>query len=237
MAASNRTHVRHKENITPTRTLVFRFGILLFLSTTLLCSSGCLSFAANMVRIIKGTDAPAEFDELKEKKVAVVVSTVAGLNADACGIIMSNHVHTLLATNVKKIQMVNQEEVSRIISDLPANEQGMSLIGSRLGADYVVAIDVANLKLRDGQTLYKGSSTTTVTVHKVSDGGSPVFRKAFPDFVFPSMGVPFTDSDEATFQRFYISEIAQRVARIFYPYDPSIDVAKDASSASIQSYR
>lgn len=237
MAASNRTNVRQKENITPTRTLVFRLGILLFLSTTLLCSSGCLSFAANMVRIIKGTDTPAEFDELKEKKVAVVVSTAAGLNADACGIIMSNHVHTLLATNVKKIKMVNQEEISRIIGDMPANEQGMSLIGSRLGADYVVAIDVANLKLRDGPTLYKGKSTTTVTVHKVLDGVSPVFRKAFPDFVFPSMGVPVTDSDEATFQRFYISEIAQRVSRIFYPYDPSIDVAKDASSASIQSNR
>lgn len=237
MAASNRTNVRQKEIVTPTRTLVFKLVIFVFLSTTLLSSSGCLSFAANVIRVIKGTDTPAEFDEFKEKKVAVVVSTSAGLNADASGIIMANHVHALLATHVKKIQMVNQEEISRIISDLPANEQGMSLIGSRVGADYVVAIDVANLKLRDGPTLYKGTSTTNVTVHNVSEGGSPVFRKAFPDFVFPSMGVPVTDSDEATFQRFYLSEIAQRVGRIFYPYDPSIDVAKDASSASIQSFR
>jgi len=188
-----------------------------------------------MVRVIKGTDSPAEFDELKEKKVAVIATTSAGMNFDASAIIMSSHVHSLLATNVKKIQMVNQEEVSRIVSDRPQGEIEMATIGGKLNADYVVAINIENLRLREGKTLYRGVSSTTVTVFDVSKGSSPVFRKSFPEYMFPQTGVPITDVDEATFQRFYLAEVAQRVARIFYPFDPTVDVAKDAAVASLQS--
>lgn len=237
MAASIRANARPRLNLNYMNKPTIRFAVLLILSATLSCNTGCLAFVANMVRVIKGTDAPAEFDDLKEKKVAVIASSPAGFNADASAIIMSTHVHTLLATNVKKIQMVNQEEVNRIINDLPASEQGMALIGSRLSADYVISVEIANLKLRDGQTLYKGSSTTTLTVYKASEGSHSVYRKVFPDFVFPATGMPVTDIDEATFQRFYLAEVAQRVARTFYAYDPSVDVAKEASVASISSFR
>jgi hypothetical protein len=218
------------------RRCLFSF-FLASVSLGLVSSTGCLAFVANFVRVIKGNDSPAEFDEFKDKKVAVLAITPAGYNADASGIIMSSHVHALLATNVKKIQMVNQEEVSRIISDFAANEREMSLIGKRLGADYLIAVEVKNLKLKDGQTLYRGSSTSTVSVYKVEDGSSPVFQKVLPDFIFPTTGFPITDTDEATFQRFYLAEVAQRMARHFYPYDPSVDVAKDASVASLQTLR
>ena len=214
-----------------------QFSIAVLLCATMLTSVGCISFMANVMRVVKGTDAPAEFDELKEKKVAVVVTTSAGMNSDATGIIVCNYVHALLATNVKKIQMINQEEIGRILNDLPAGEHDMTKIGSRLNADYVVAIEVTDLKLHDGPTLYKGRSSSSVEVYKVSDGNSPVFRKLFPDFVYPQMGMPSTDTDEATFQRFYLSEISQRMARIFYPFDPTVDVAKDAAVASVQSFR
>jgi hypothetical protein len=200
-------------------------------------NTGCIAFMANMVRVIKGNDAPAEFDELKEKRVAVIASTPAGLNADASGIIIASHVHTLIATNVKKVQMVNQEEVSRIISDQPASQREMSVLGSRLGADFLVLVNLDNLRLREGQTLYKGSSNMSVTVYNIEKGSSPVFRKSFPEVIYPQTGMPVTDVDEATFQRFYLAEVASRAARIFYPYDPSVDFAKDAAVASLQSMR
>ena len=73
------------------------------------------------------------------------------------------------------------------------------------------------------------------SVYEVSNGRSPVFRKSLTDLGFPQPGVPSTDSDEATFQRFYLAEVARRRARVFYPYDPSVDVAADASSASLDS--
>ena len=195
-------------------------------------TSGC-GLMANALYIVKGVDAPAEFDDLKDKKVAVVVSTSAGLNADASGILMSRHISELLARNVKKVEMANPEEVDRIINDQPLGDRSISEIGSRLRADYVVLVDVANLKLRAGQTLYKGRSNTSVTAYKVSEGERPVFKKNFPEFVYPQHGAPVTDFDEATFQRIYLAELALRIARTFYPYDPSIDVAKDAAVSSL----
>jgi len=188
---------------------------------------------ANAIYIVRGIDAPAEFDDLKDKKVAVVVSTSAGLNSDASGILISRHISELLARNVKKVEMVNPEEVDRIINDQPLGDRSISEIGSRLRADYVVFVDIANLKLRDGQTLFKGRSNTSVTAFKISDGERPVFKKTFPEFVYPQHGAPVTDFDEATFQRIYLAELALRIARTFYPYDPSIDVAKDAAVSSL----
>jgi hypothetical protein len=208
----------------------------LFLLALLVCNSGCIAFMANMVRVIKGTDAPAEFDELIGKKVAVVASTPAGLNADATGIIVSSHVHALLAAHVKKVHMISQEEVSRIINDEPAGKREMATLGKRMGADFVVFVEVADLKLRDGQTLFKGSSNSSVVVFKITEGNGTVYRKTLSDFVFPQTGVPVTDVDEATFHRFYLAEVAQRLARSFYPYDPTVDVAKDASIVSLQSF-
>ena len=195
-------------------------------------ASGC-GLLANAMYIVKGADAPAEFDEFKDKKIAVVVSTSAGLNADASGILISRHINELLSRNIKKVEMVNPEEVDRIISDQPIGDRSLPVIGSRLKADYVILVDVSDLKLRDGQTLYKGRSNTTVAVCKVSEGERFVFKKSFPEFVYPQHGAPSTDFDEATFQRIYLSELAMRVARTFYPYDPSIDVAKDAAISSL----
>ena len=209
-----------------------KFCLVCAVCLTVATSSGC-GLLANAIYIVKGVDAPAEFDELKDKKIAVVVSTSAGLNADASGILMSRHINELLARNIKKVEMVNPEEVDRIISDQPIGDRSIPVIGSRLKADYVILVDVSDLKLRDGQTLYKGRSNTTVAVCKVSEGDRFVFKKSFPEFVYPQHGAPVTDFDEATFQRIYLSELALRVARTFYPYDPSIDVAKDAAVSSL----
>ncbi len=212
--------------------LMSKFCLVYAVCLAVATTSGC-GLLANAIYIVKGVDAPAEFDELKDKKIAVVVSTSAGLNADASGILMSRHINELLARNIKKVEMVNPEEVDRIISDQPIGDRSIPVIGSRLKADYVILVDVSDLKLRDGQTLYKGRSNTTVAVCKVSEGDRFVFKKSFPEFVYPQHGAPVTDFDEATFQRIYLSELALRVARTFYPYDPSIDVAKDAAVSSL----
>lgn len=212
--------------------LMSKFCLVYAVCLAVATTSGC-GLLANAIYIVKGVDAPAEFDELKDKKIAVIVSTSAGLNADASGILMSRHINELLARNIKKVEMVNPEEVDRIISDQPIGDRSIPVIGSRLKADYVILVDVSDLKLRDGQTLYKGRSNTTVAVCKVSEGERFVFKKSFPEFVYPQHGAPVTDFDEATFQRIYLSELALRVARTFYPYDPSIDVAKDAAVSSL----
>ena len=232
MASSIRVELQSRQILSKYVSVISRICLVFLACFAVGTISGC-GLLANAIYIVKGIDAPAEFDDLKDKKVAVVVSTSAGLNADASGILMSRHINELLARNVKKVEMVNPEEVDRIINDQPLGDRSISEIGSRLRADYVVFVDIANLKLRDGQTLYKGRSNTSVTAYKVSDGERPVFKKTFPEFVYPQHGAPVTDFDEATFQRIYLAELALRIARTFYPYDPSIDVAKDAAVSSL----
>lgn len=195
-------------------------------------TSGC-GLLSNAMYIVKGNDAPAEFDELKDKRVAVLVSTEAGLNADASGILMSRHISELFARNIKKVEMVNPEEVDRIINDQAVGERSIPAIGGRLRADYIVLVELTNLKFRDGQTLYKGRCNTSVSAYKVSDGDRAAFKKSFPQFVYPQHGAPVSDFDEVTFQRIYLSELSLRVARTFYPFDPTIDVAKDAAVSSL----
>ena len=235
MAASNQVGSRSRRIKYKYVTILANLCIICTLSLTCLAiatNSGC-AFMANAMYVIKGADAPAEFDDLKEKKVAVVVSTDAGLNSDASGILMSRHINELLARNVKKVEMVNPEEVDRIINDQPIGDRSIPVIGSRLRADYVILVEVSDLKLRDGQTLFKGRSNAAVTAYKVLEGDRPVFKKSFPEFIYPPHGAPVTDFDEAQFQRVYLSELALRVARTFYPFDPTIDVAKEAAVSSL----
>ena len=232
MAASNQVRPQSQHDLSQYPNKISRVCIFYSACLLVLTTSGC-GLMANALYIVKGVDAPAEFDELKDKKVAVIVSTTSGLNADASGILMSRHINELLARNVKKIEMINPEEVDRIINDQPIANRAIPVIGGRLRADYVVLVEVSNLKLREGQTLFKGRSNVALSTYKVSEGDRAVFRKTFPEFIYPQHGAPVTDFDEVQFQRIYLSELALRVARTFYPFDPSIDVAKDASVSSL----
>jgi len=232
MAASNHNVTNWKY---VSSKIVFAFARILLVSTACIAVTaavGC-GLLGNVMYIVKGMDLPAEFDELRDKRVAVVVSTNAGLNSDASGILMSRHISELFASNIKKIEMVNPEEVDRIINDQSASERSIPTIGSRLSADYVVLVELTNLKLRDGQTLFKGRCNASVSAYKVSDGDRAAFKKSFPEFIYPQHGSPVSDFDEAQFQRIYLSELSLRIARTFYPYDPSIDVAKDAAVSSL----
>jgi hypothetical protein len=228
MAASNQFESRNRVD---TINLSAWICLLSMAVLSVASAAGC-GLMANAMYVVRGNDAPAEFDELKEKKVAVVVRTPSGFN-DASGMLISTHINELLARNVKKIDMVNLDEVQRIIDDQPLADRSMVAIGSRLRAEYVVFVEVSNLKFRDGQTLYKGRCNAALSVYKVSEGENAVFRKSFPEFIYPQHGAPVTDFDEVTFQRVYLSELALRVARTFFPFDPSIDVAKDASVSSL----
>lgn len=202
----------------------------------LAANTGCVRMMANMIYMIKGNDAPAEFKELEEKKVAVLVSTNGVHASDATCLLMARNITMLLSGKVKKIQMVSPDEVDRLVQDVQLGQVDPAVIGSRSGADYVVNVDVSDLKLKEGKTLYKGRSSSTVTVYKSGEGKGPVFRKSLPEFVYPQTGAPVTDYDEATFQRIYLTTLANRIARIFYPYDPSTDVAIDAAISSVGSF-
>lgn len=217
----------------PTSKDLPRFSTIMALGLLMLVlNAGCVRALANAIYVIKGRDNPAEFDGLIAKKVAILVSSNGVHTSDASNILLARNITLALQTKVKKIQMVSLDEIDRLIQTQQLGKVNPIEIGERVGADMVIDINIEDLKLYEGKTLYKGRSSVNVTTYQIKPTSEVVFRKMIPDFVFPQTGVPVTDSDEATFRRFYLMNVAERVARLFYPYDPINDFARDASAAS-----
>lgn len=194
-----------------------------------LMSAGCARMVANLVHAIKGNEVPAEFKALEGKRVAVVCATDEGVGSDANGILLARYVRALLGEKVKEIKLVSQEEVDQWIDGEQSNGREFAKIGQGVKADYVVAIDMLNLRLKDGATLYRGVSDLTVAVYDIPKSGQVVFRKVLPQFSYPTMGgASALETDETKFRRIYLTRVAQRLARHFYPYEAGADVAVDA---------
>lgn len=206
-------------------------GLASVLLIFLMASTGCVSLLSNVLYVIKGKDTPAEFDDLKGKKVAVLVSNNGVHTWDAVSVVLAKHINLHLAAKVKKIQLISQDMVEGVCQDQPLGQMDLEQVASRLGADYVIDASISDLKLREGQTLFRGRCTTAVVVYKKGESGA-VFRKSFPEYIYPSTGAPVTEMDESTFQRAYLTLVAGRIARVFYPYDPTEDVAMDAAITS-----
>ncbi len=216
------------------------YGILfvfcLMVLMPIVSSTGCVRLASNLIYVFKGRDTPAEFNSLIEKKVAVIVSTSAGYHTDASSIVLARQVNAALATNVKKIKVVDAEDVDRVLHDQPHSDIDFGRLSRQLGVDYVIAIDVKNLQLHEGATLYRGRCECSLAVYKSDEGNQPVFRKQLRELVYPTTGIPVTEFEEAKFQGVYLAKLSQRIGRVFYPYDPTEDVASDAAAFSIEGF-
>lgn len=189
--------------------------------------------AANMIHAITGNNRPADYDGLKEKRVAVVCLTDGGLAADANAAMLTNYIHAGFNSNIKKIDVVRASEVERWIDSHSSEGADYLEIGQGVKADRVVAVEVVNLSVKNGATLYQGKSDISVTVYDIPGGGKILYQKNIPEFVFPKMGGPtITDISEAKFRARYLAIVARTVASLFYPVDATADFAIDATANS-----
>ncbi len=208
------------------------FFTILLIASALACG-GCINMAANMIHAITGNNRPADFDGLKEKRVAVVCLTDGGLAADANAAMLTNYIHAGFNSNIKKIDVVRASEVERWIDSHSGDGADYLEIGKGVKADRVVAVEVVNLSVKNGATLYQGKSDIAVTVYDIPGGGKILYQKNIPEFVFPKMGGPtITDVTEAKFRARYLAIVARTVATLFYPVDATADFALDATSLS-----
>lgn len=212
-----------------TRHLVL--GSLLVASFVSMC--GCINFAANMIHAITGNNVPADYNGLEEKRVAVVCSTDGGLATDATSSMLTGYIHAALNANVKKIDVVRQSEVERWLDSHSNTDADYVEVGKGVKADCVLAVEVLNMSLKNGATLYQGKSDITVTVYDVEADGKIMYRKQIPEFAFPKMGGPtITDITESKFRAKYIAIVARTVSNLFYPVDATADFALDATANS-----
>ncbi len=196
-------------------------------------TGGCINLAANMIHAITGNMKPAEFEGLKGKRVAIVCLSDDGMGTDATSAMLTSYIHASLNTNVKKIDIVRQSEVERWLDAHGSSDADYFEVGKGVKADLVLAIEVLNVQLKNGATLYQGKSDITVTVYDVPEQGKILYRNQIPEFTFPKIGGPaVTEMSESKFRARYIAIVARTISGLFHETDATADFALDATSSS-----
>lgn len=182
---------------------------------------GCIGALAQGLYLFQGEKVPAEFEGLPGKRVAVVcLSNTAAAGPGSEADVVARLVSNLLATHVKEIDLVHQDEVYDWMDNHNWDQTDYRPVGRGVKADMIVAIEISGFRLYEGSTLYKGRANVTVSVLDMSKNGQVVFRREMPDFAYPTnAGHHTADITEARFRRMFLDEIATQVARRFYAYD------------------
>jgi hypothetical protein len=202
----------------------------LILSTA---TSGCVGLLSNLMYAVKGEKVPAEFDGLKEKKVAVLaINADSPYQDDVSSRMLARQVTEILQTEVKKIEMLDEDVINQWRDKNGWENMDFQAMGKDIGADMVVVFEMSDLKLKDGATIFRGHCGVNTTVYDVALS-KKVFRKSLEDFTYPTnAGQHTTETTEARFRRTFLVMLGQRLARYFYNYDFEDTFALDAKIAS-----
>lgn len=177
---------------------------------------GC-SILATGVWVFDPNDTEAEYKGLKEQRVAVVCRAGAASQMEAAGATheIARQVSALLKKNVRHIHMVSQKDVDDWLDN---NEmKSCEELGKALRADKVVAIDLAQMSLYDGKTLFQGRAQANITVYDIREKSSQELRPLDVSYP-PKNGVP-ADIPERQFRARFLEVLCGQIARRFYRFD------------------
>lgn len=210
------------------RTVARACGLLLLACT----STGCVGVAAQLLYVIKGDKVPAEFQGLEGKRVAVVcLSNTSGFDPTSASSALAQYIEANLRKNVKKINVIRQQEVAKWVDNNDWDRLDYRDIGRGVRADMVIAIDLEGFRIHEDATLYKGRTNWTATVYDMSKSGEAVFRRNERNFQFPvNGGQHVSETTEDAFQRKFLLIVAEDIARHFYAYEFKEEFARDAIS-------
>lgn len=218
----------------------------------ILGSFGCapVRLFSNLLHATGADLAPAEYDGLKGRRVAIVcVSDSLSYGPSTAATQLARNVGELLGAKVKDISIVPQRKVDEWFDQHDWENFDMPALGDGVGADAVLAIDLHNFSIYDGQTLYKGRADLEMVVYlaKREDdkeskdkGGEDEekpsakwrvdFRSEPPQIHYPqNAGITTTELSEPEFRRRFMGILSQRIARTFFAYDGRQDFAQDSS--------
>jgi hypothetical protein len=201
------------------------------LAGAMLCSSlGCAAPLAGALWVIKGTNVEPECTLLAKKKVAVVVRPPATLKFASANASrdLAAEVTKLLKANGKKIEVVDPREIAKWTD---TNEwEDPTEIGKALDAELVLAIDLEDFRLYEGQTLYRGRANVSIKVHDIKKD-EVIWEKIPPQTIYPvNACVPTTEKQEGLFRREFIGILADDIGRLFYAHDKGDMVARDSTA-------
>ncbi len=212
-----------------------RYGYLvavLTLAAVVTAAGGCRTVLTTAAYLIKGTNVDADYDGLKDKKVAIVCRPVTNLTYRNPSVAkeLAREVGILLRENVPKIKVIDQRKVTEWADQRDSDWTEFTEVGEALEADMVVGIELQEFTIYRGQTLYQGKANVTVSIYDCTDGGQAVFEKTLPQSLYPpNIGIPTSERPEAEFRREFVRVLADQIARHFYAHDPHADITMDAA--------
>ncbi|MCS5616930.1 MAG: hypothetical protein O3C39_01935 [Planctomycetota bacterium] len=190
-------------------------------------ATGC-STLLTVAYLVQPADVPAEFAELKGKKVAVVCRPIIELEFTDAGSAreLASLVGLQIEQNVRRSDVVGQHEVARWIDENAWVDY--QTVGKALESDYVVGIDLEEFRFHEGSTLYRGRATAHVKVYDLEEK-KLVFQKRIDDFAFPANNaIPAADRSEAEFRSLFLQMLSQRISRLFHAYESREVFAEDS---------
>lgn len=172
---------------------------------------------------------PAEYEGLEKSSVAIVTITDSSLYTnDVASRELTARVGAVLSQNVKGLELVREDLVEQWRDTNGRDSLDFPAIGKGVSADKVLVVEVANLRLKDGQTLYQGQSDVSIKVVDVASGNI-VYNKMLDEYKFPqSTGQHTSETTESRFRKLYLTMLANEIGRSFHPYDVHDRVALDS---------
>ncbi len=198
---------------------------------TVLTQIGCIGLVSNL--LYDGRMVAARYGGLEKQKVAVVcLSGDAIQNPHSTSSQLAAKVERLLKENVPDIQIIDQEIIADWIDSNNWDQIGYDCrkIGRGVGADKLVAIDLASFSLHEGGTMFKGRCDVSVTVYDMTEGGEETQILNGLPIAYPANGARSTATcRERQFRNDFLKVVALEVARNFYRHDKRVVMALDST--------
>lgn len=204
---------------------------MLFVLAVLPATTGCLHMlvATGVYMLQGGNLAPAECQELKDRKVVVFCRPPASHEYRHAGAArhVASRVSDLLEMNVTGVDVISQKQVDQWIDENDSDDY--EELGRAVEAELVVRVELGHFELFSGPNVYQGNADVTVNVYDMTDGGRLLWGKPLGEVLYPvNGGLAIQDKSVSAFQREFVEIVASAVAKHFYPHDPTATFAMDA---------
>jgi len=213
---------------------LYNTAFLLVAASLTIAQTGCvIPFAANLMHAVGADMVPAEYEGLEKKTVAIVTSTDGSqYSQDVVARELNRLVAVIVTNEVDGVTLIRQDQIDGWRDTHGWDETDLASIGRGVKADKVIGIEVADLRLREGATLFRGRSETQVKVIDVATGKVEYSRR-LDDYTYPKLaGQDITETTESRFRKLYLTKLSQEIARSFHPYDLTDRFASDSVIAS-----
>lgn len=195
--------------------------------------TGCLGLASNLMHATGMDMIPAEYEGLEDATVAVVVLTPSPRHTDdPASIELTRRLREELIQNVDDVALVRDDRIANWWDTNGYDSEDFQALGQQVDADKILIVSLENLRLKDGATLYRGTSDVTIEVIDASTG-HVVHTKRIEEYRFPQMaGQHTSETSEKRFRALYLKMLAAEIGRSFRPFDRHERFALDGTIAS-----